>query len=390
MSTPPIHPDIRRQLKQRLLSLPPRAFELFAGDLLVYIGLQNVTVTRSIGDGRIDAHGDLVASSRLVRVPTGVQVKRHRHNVQRPDIDQFIGALGGNFRHGIFITTAGYAPKAREKAGSSSVVSIDTVDGDQVATLMVQHSLGVQPLHSPLNLDEAYFLSFEAVVSAHSKLIREQNEVYQVESQDDLITLKALSYALHVDIQTIRRGWIETGKLQPDVTQQVGSRDIYFFRRDRIDAIRQQFTLNQAPTSSAEWRQEFLDYARSRSLTKSYKPVLLKAFLKLVNRNGEVRMDDLANEFLAFYIQRQHNNQPVEIGPTPLDNPASVSLEAVKRLMVKYPLERFIIKGFLEYDAKASIIRFAPQLWNELRLYETLDVQQSADEQLEYYYNRAR
>jgi hypothetical protein len=32
----------------------------------------------------------------------------------------------------------------------------------------------------------------------------------------------------------------------------------------------------------------------------------------------------------------------------------------------------------------------APQLWNELRLYETLDVQQSADEQLEYYYNRVR
>ena len=43
---PPHHPDIRRQLKQRLLALPPRAFELFAGDLLVYIGLQNIAVTR--------------------------------------------------------------------------------------------------------------------------------------------------------------------------------------------------------------------------------------------------------------------------------------------------------------------------------------------------------
>jgi hypothetical protein len=388
--TPPHHPDIRRQLKQRLLALPPRAFELFAGDLLIYIGLQNVAVTRYIGDGGIDAHGDLVATSDLVRVPTGVQVKRHRHNVQRPDIDRFIGALGGSFRHGIFITTAGYAPKAREKAGSSSVVSIDTVDGDQVAALMVQHSLGVQPLNTPLDLDETYFLSFEAVVSAHPKLIREENEAYQVDSQDDLITLKALSYALHIDMQTIRRGWIETCKLQPDVTQQVGSRDVYFFRRDRIDAIRQQFSLERAPVSSAEWRQEFLDYARSRSLTKSYKPVLLKALLKLVNRNGEVRMDDLASEFLAFYIQRQRNSQPIEIGASPLDNPASLSLEAVKRLIVKSPLDRFIIKGFLEYSPSDGIVRFAPQLWNELRLYETLDVQQSADEQLTYYYSRAR
>ena len=384
--TPPHYPDIRRRLKQRLLALPPRAFELFAGDLLVYIGLQNVAVTRYIGDGGIDAHGDLVATSHLVRVPTGVQVKRHRHNVQRPDIDRFIGALGGNFRHGIFITTAGYAPKAREKAGSSTVVSVDTVDGDQVAALMVQHSLGVQSLE----LDEAYFLSFEALVSARPQLIREQNETYQVESQDDLITLKAVSYALHIDMQTIRRGWIETGKLQPDVIQGVGSRDVYFFRRDRIDTIRQQFTPNQAPTSSAEWRQAFLDYARSRSLTKSYKPVLLKALLQLVNRNGEVRMHDLAGEFLSFYAERQHNSLPIEIGASPLDNPASLSLEAVTRLIVKNPLERFIIKGFLEYDAEAGIVRFAPQLWGELRLYEMLEVQQSANQQLEYYYRRAR
>src|SRR5215216_4715352 len=212
--TPPDHPDIKREIKARLLALSPRAFELFAGDFLQYVGLQHIAVTRYIGDGGIDAHGDLVASSNLVRVPTGVQVKRYRHNVQRPDIDRFIGALGGNFRHGIFITTAGYAPKAREKAGSSSVVSIDAVDGDQVAALMIQHGLGVQS-HI---LDETYFLSFEALISARPKFLREQNESYQVESQDDLITLKALSHTLHVDMQTIRRGWIETGKLQPDIT----------------------------------------------------------------------------------------------------------------------------------------------------------------------------
>jgi len=391
MSTPPpIHANVRHQIKDRLLALSPRAFELFAGDLLQYVGLQHVAVTRYIGDGGIDAHGDLVAASNLVRVSTGVQIKRHRHNVQRPDIDRFIGALSGRFRHGIFITTASYAPQARQKAGSSPFVSIDTVDGDQVAALMVQYSLGIQPLNPPPDLDEAYFLGFEALVSSYPKLVREQNEDYQVDSQDDLITLSALSYALHIDMQTIRRGWIETGKLQPDVTQQVGNRDVYFFRRDRIGAIRQQFSLDRAPVSSAEWRQEFLDYARSRSLTKSYKPVLLKALLKLVNRNGEIQINDLASEFLAFYVQRQLNNQLVEIGRTPLDNPASVSLEAAKRLIVKYPLDRFLIKGFLEYDTNAGIVRFAPQLWNELRLYETLDVQQSADEQLAYYYSRTR
>jgi hypothetical protein len=39
-------PDIRRRIRIRLLALPPRAFELFAGDLLVFVGLRDVAVTR--------------------------------------------------------------------------------------------------------------------------------------------------------------------------------------------------------------------------------------------------------------------------------------------------------------------------------------------------------
>ncbi len=89
-SPPPANPDIKRELKKHLLALPARSFEFFAGDLLVYIGLEAVSVTRYIGDGGIDAQGNLVAG--LFRIPVGVQVKRHRNNVPRSDIDKFIGA----------------------------------------------------------------------------------------------------------------------------------------------------------------------------------------------------------------------------------------------------------------------------------------------------------
>jgi hypothetical protein len=55
---------------------------------------------------------------------------------------------------------------------------------------------------------------------------------------------------------------------------------------------------------------------------------------------------------------------------------------------VKSPLDRFLIKGFLQYAPDENVVRFAPQLWHELRFYEVLEVQASADEQLRYYYNR--
>src|SRR5205085_10398238 len=116
-SFPPINPDIKRELKKHLLALPARSFEFFAGDFLIYIGLEAVSVTRYIGDGGIDAQGDLIAG--MFRIPTGIQVKRYRNNVQRPDIEKFIGALSGPFSQGMFMTTANYAPSALLKASTS-------------------------------------------------------------------------------------------------------------------------------------------------------------------------------------------------------------------------------------------------------------------------------
>src|SRR5207244_8336710 len=62
-TTPPANPDIKRELKDHLLTMSPRAFELFAGEFLVYVGLEKVSVTRYIGDGGIDAEGDLIAGT---------------------------------------------------------------------------------------------------------------------------------------------------------------------------------------------------------------------------------------------------------------------------------------------------------------------------------------
>ncbi len=391
MLTPQSNPDIRRRLKDRLLALPPRAFELFAGDLLTFIGLQGITVTRYVGDGGIDASGELVSDSGLVRVPTGVQVKRHRHNVQRADIDRFIGALGGRFHHGIFITTAGYAPQAFEKARSSPLVRIDTVAGDAVVALMRHHQLGIKNDEA---LDEGYFASFESQLTTRERL-HEEREGYQlgegpataVSPNEDLISLRALSYALRVDTTTIR-AWVERGQLTPNRRSGDTHSEGLFFRRDRIEAIRASMGSMQRPTTGAEWRQEFLDFARSRNLTKSYKPVLLKALLKLVDNRGEVSLNALIAEFHIFYLERHQRGFPVEFDVPLLADPTLATPVAMRRLVVRYPLERFLIQGLLEFDASRDVVRFAPPLWAELRAYELLDVLASADEQLRYYYAR--
>jgi Restriction endonuclease len=400
-TTPPANPDIKRELKGHLLTMSPRAFELFAGEFLVYVGLEKVSVTRYIGDGGIDAQGDLIAGT--FRLPVGVQVKRYRNNVQRTDIDKFIGALSGRFPQGIFVTTSGYGTPALHKA-STSIPRILTLSGSQVISIMLQNSLGLRPAqssHQKLTIDPDYFANFEAQRQLLLRKIGEsrqdyttgspqetQEETIDLEPAEDLISLNALGYALRVDPNRLRR-WLESGKLQADGDQKIGERHNYYFRRDRVEQIRNDLNLQAKPLASDEWRQEFLDFAKSRNLSRSYKPVLVKALFKLIDREGKVNMDDLVREFRDFYVQRATQGLPVETGATLLNNPTTASDNELRRLIITNPLQRFLIKNYLEYHQDEDIIQIAPQLWHDLRYYEMMDVLKSADEQIMYYYSRA-
>jgi len=405
LHSPPSNPDIKRELKNQLLNMSPRGFELFAGEFLVYVGLEKVSVTRYIGDGGIDAEGDLIAST--FRIPVGVQVKRYRKNVQRTDIDKFIGALSGRFSEGLFVTTANYGATASKKA-SVNIPRILTLNGDQVTSIMLENKLGLQLPRGgseKLRIDPEYFAAFEARKILLSRKIEESRQTYISDSndnnpdkindtntidlnpEDDLISINALGYALRIDPNTLRR-WIESGKLQVDGSQTIRERSNYFVRRDRIEKIREDLNLQARPISSDQWRQEFLDYTKSRLLSKSYKPVLVKALFKLVDREGKAKMDDIVKEFRAFYVQRAISGLDVEFGVPLLRDPMQASDKELKRLIIQMPLERFRIKNYFEYNEEDDTVQIAPQLWQDLRYYEIIDVLKSADEQITYYYKR--
>jgi hypothetical protein len=385
----PLAPEI----KTRLQTLEPRAFELFAGDLLAFMGLQQVSVTRYRGDGGIDATAQLSDKSDLIQVSLGVQVKRYRQNVQRVEIDRFIGALSGQFQHGLFITNAQYAPQALLKA-RAGVPPITTIDGKQLADLMVEYRLGVvRQAQRGVMLDHDYFALLEAQATqsgAKAKQqggIAEQKEEYQVSAPADLISLYALSHMLRMDTTTLRR-WIERGVLVPAQTV-AGAGNGFFFERNQVPAIRKLLLSKAEPNTNEEWRAEFLQFAASRNLTKSYKPVLLLALLRLVNAESEVWLDELVPVFRTFYSERKQAGLLVEFGPPDISDVSVVSDAQLRRLIVQHPLERFLIKGFLSFDSTSGLIRFNPALWEALRWRDRLELEALLHEQLRYYYQRS-
>ena len=115
---------------------------------------------------------------------------------------------------------------------------------------------------------------------------------------------------------------------------------------------------------------------------------MVKAVFKLVDRDGKVKMDDLVKEFREFYVQRALSGLPVEFGVPLLKDPTTATDRDLMRLIITNPLERFLIKNYFEYFPEEGVLRIAPQLWQELRHYEMMDVLKSAEEQITYYYNR--
>ena len=78
----------------------------------------------------------------------------------------------------------------------------------------------------------------------------------------------------------------------------------------------------------------------------------------------------------------------VEHGASLLADPTRASESAIKKLIIKYPLDRFLIKNFIAYFPEEGVLQIAPQLWQELRHYEVIDVLKSVDEQIRYYIDR--
>ena len=121
----------------------PTFFESVVLDLLHRMGYgatrEDLQRVGGSGDGGIDG---IISLDRLGLEKVYVQAKRWQNSVGRPELQAFYGALAGHkARKGVFITTSSFTAQAAEFA--RSVEGIVLVDGTRLASLMIQHEVGV-------------------------------------------------------------------------------------------------------------------------------------------------------------------------------------------------------------------------------------------------------
>ena len=112
-----IEQEVKDELLLKLKEVDPYAFEKIILILLKKMGYGDFIETSKSGDGGIDG---IINEDQLGLEKIYIQAKRYNENkVRETDIRNFIGAMSGDTRKGIFVTTSSFDEKAKNKASNA-------------------------------------------------------------------------------------------------------------------------------------------------------------------------------------------------------------------------------------------------------------------------------
>ncbi|NLE69430.1 MAG: restriction endonuclease [Clostridiales bacterium] len=149
-----INAVLRDDLLKVIMERKPRFFEYLVVELLQKMGYGGTFEDAGFVTGRSSDEGidGEIREDKLGFSTIYIQAKRRDPNttIGRPDIHQFVGALGGkNGTKGLFITTAKFTKEATAYAlKKPSNTSLILVDGDMLAQLMIDNNIGVSTINT--------------------------------------------------------------------------------------------------------------------------------------------------------------------------------------------------------------------------------------------------
>lgn len=136
-----IEREVKDELLAKLKKVDPYAFEKIILMLLNKMGYGDFVETSKSRDGGIDG---IINEDQLGLEKIYIQAKRYSENkVRETDIRNFIGAMSGDTRKGIFVTTSAFDDNAKTKSREAHHTII-LIDGSKLVDLMHKFNVGVQ------------------------------------------------------------------------------------------------------------------------------------------------------------------------------------------------------------------------------------------------------
>lgn len=157
--------ELEDNLIERILQCKPEFFERLVVELLMKMGYgydrSSGSVVGKSHDGGVDG---IINEDKLGLSKIYIQAKRYAigNNVGSHDTQAFVGAMQ-KAQKGVFITTSDFTKEAkkyvREIQNGSNATPLRLINGHELAKLMIQYEVGVEPVHSytVYRIEEEYF-----------------------------------------------------------------------------------------------------------------------------------------------------------------------------------------------------------------------------------------
>lgn len=242
---------------------------------------------------------------------------------------------------------------------------LKNLDGD-----MLRH--GEKPeayLDVPIDISD-----FEVI-----NLFNWQNEVKGMISQ--------IEFTRMVDVQseTIDR-YVRESKIKPDMSIPIGDKRYFNYYRDetvRMYANKYKWDL----ITAANIKEKFMEFIEKMDMSFSYKPVLLKAVLKHMDENGQVRICDVVSYFIDFYENRKENGLVAE-KPTSIYQKGGYTEKDVERNIFMNPFKRFADMRFLQRCKDVTMVEINPTIFKKLTDKDKVSISNICERKLDDYYKR--
>lgn len=200
----------------------------------------------------------------------------------------------------------------------------------------------------------------------------------------DYLSQEQLAREYFINTGTVT-SWIKKGKIKPSVEYKFGSKSLYLFSPDDVEKYRKELGIKEHNNDTI--KQDFFEFLEERDYSLSYKMPFLLAFVKNVDSIGDAKIDDVLNDYIAFYQDRIDRGLQVDRSTCPYNETTLQDRKAICRNMLTNPFEKFERKRFLYYSKDLSIISMNHALYSKMNAEDWDRVKSQMQKDLEHYYS---
>lgn len=199
----------------------------------------------------------------------------------------------------------------------------------------------------------------------------------------DYLSQEQLAREYFINTGTVT-SWIKKGKIKPSVEYKFGSKSLYLFSPDDVEKYRKELGIKEHNNDTI--KQDFFEFLEERDYSLSYKMPFLLAFIKNVDSIGDAKIDNVLNDYIAFYQDRIDRGLQVDRSTCPYNETTLQDRKAICRNMLTNPFEKFERKRLLYYSKDLSIISMNHALYSKMTKEDWNRVKSQMQEDLEHYY----